>query len=126
MGTLDVSGILLDPLFIERLVCVRSTETVNDFGEGERTTTETPFFGVVTVKDGEWLQREEDAGRSGEVVMVHTKFRLLGIRTGGQPDTVLWKGRPYTVKRIYDNTPYGAGFVGAELEAQGMLGKDGL
>lgn len=126
MATLDVSSVLLDPLFLDALVCQRHSETINAFGENEITSTDTPFYGVVTTKDGEWLQREEDAGRSGEVVMVHTVFRLLGIRKGGQPDTVLWQGRPYTVKRIYDNSRYGAGFMGAELEAQETLGKDGL
>lgn len=118
MPLLDVSFVLLDPLFVEQLVCVRSTETVNEYGEGQRVTSETPFYGVVTTKDGAYLQREEDAGRSGDVVMVHTKFHLLGLRKDAQPDTVLWKGKPYTVKRIYDTTNYGAGFVGAELEAQ--------
>lgn len=126
MATLDVTSVLLDPLFLDALICKRNTESVNDFGENEITSTELPFYGVVTTKDGEYLQREEDAGRSGEVIMVHTVFRLLGIRTGGQPDTVLWQGQAYTVKRIYDNSRFGAGFIGAELEAQEMLGKDGL
>ncbi len=123
MPTLDVTNVLLDPLFVERLTCIRTAETVNEYGENEQTGTEKSFFGVVTTMDGEWLQREEDAGRSGEVILVHTKFTLLGLRNGGQPDTVLWQGRPYTVKRIYDWSRFGRGFVAAELEAQGMAGK---
>lgn len=122
MPKLDVTTVLLDPLFAEKLLCVRQAETVTNFGEVEIASTETPFYGVITAKDGEWLQREDDAGRNSDVIMLHTKFKVLGIREGGQPDTIFWQERPYTVKRIYDWSKYGAGFVAVELEAQNFLG----
>lgn len=123
MPTLDVSFVLDDPLFSEPLVCLRTDQAVNSFGEAEQSETQTRFFGVVTVAAGERVDRTGDAERSGEGLTVHTRFRLVGVHAGGQPDIVVRDGLRYEVQAVHDWSRYGAGFVMAELSALPLMGK---
>lgn len=126
MPALDVSAVLLDPLFIDAAECVRRAEIVNEYGESCLTETRLPFYGVFTAKDGSFLQREEEAGRESEVITCHTKFPLAGAQAGKQPDVVIWAGAEYTVIRRYNWSRFGGGFVAVDLENRGLLEAGGI
>jgi hypothetical protein len=116
MPLLDVSEILLDPDFVDSLVCARQTQTVDDNGIATDSATSTPFYGVVTNNSGDLLMRLAEGSRINGSITVHSRFLLQAGSDGQDADVVTWNGRQYTVTNVGDWSRFGIGFTAANCE----------
>ncbi|WP_047236648.1 hypothetical protein [Chromobacterium subtsugae] len=111
MAQLDVSDALLDPEFMDKLQCERSTQVVEDNGRAVNTTALLPFWGVVTTDSGSFLERLATGQRKRGSIAIHTIFALQDGGNGLDADVVQWQGKRYTVTNAKDFSNYGRGFV---------------
>lgn len=119
MPLLDVTEVLDDPLFNEPMIVIRNQEVIGE--DGRVTLVKTTFtpFGVVTAGKPDPLLRTSDYEAAKNTITVNTRFFLIDATTGMtnyQPDIVNWQGRDYLVRKSYDYSKYGAGFIHAECE----------
>lgn len=113
---LDVSSVLLDPLFVDSLLCTRNQQTVGENGVATIQTTPLPFVGIVTPASGFSLERKADGEHASGSITVITRFRLQVTATGNDADIVTWNDNNYTVVNIADYSRFGRGFVQATCE----------
>jgi len=116
MPLLDASEILLDPDFVDSLVCARNTQVVDDNGIATDTPASTPFYGVVTNNTGDLLMRLAEGSRIQGSITVHSRFLLQAGSDGMDADIVTWNGRQYTVTNVGDWSRFGIGFTAANCE----------
>lgn len=116
MPLLDCSEILLDPDFVDSLVCARMTQVVGNDGIAADTPTTTPFWGVVTNNSGDLLMRMAEGSRINGSITVHSQFNLVAGSDGIDADVVTWNGRQYTVTNVGDWSRFGIGFTAANCE----------
>lgn len=119
MPMLDVSAVLLDPMFCELLTVQRRAETVGANGRSTLATiTISPApVGVVIPQNDLPLQRGPDQQTLPRLLQVHTPFRLRSASPGYQPDLIIWNGDAFVVNRIQDFSRYGGGFIQADCSA---------
>lgn len=122
MARIDVSDALLDPDYIDNLVCVRGEQSVGDDGIASSAQTEIPFVGVVTVKDPSSLDRTPAGERIRGAITVVTKFQLVDGADGLTADVVRFKGKSFTVAEVGDYSHYGRGFVQATCDLLPLTG----
>lgn len=116
MPLLDVSEILLDPDFVDSLVCARQTQTVDNNGIATDSAVSTPFYGVVTNDTGDLLMRLAEGSRVKGSITVHSRFLLQAGSDGQDADIVTWNGRSYTVTNVGDWSRFGIGFTAANCD----------
>jgi len=120
---LDVTEVILDPMFADGFSVLRRQQMVNEHGEPftllTKTFTETDgCVGVISPSADNSMVRADAYEAMGNSIQVITKFRLRGIskEQGDQylPDTILWRSCYYVVRTINDFVRYGAGFMVAD------------
>ncbi len=112
---LDVTEVLLDPLFIDTgLVRRRIGEAVGTNGVAVHTPVETTFSGSVQ-PTGDQAKRLEDGTWHASAIEVWTKTELISGEVSRTADEVVWKGAPYVVMKVLD-WDYGQGFRRAMCE----------
>jgi hypothetical protein len=116
MPLLDVAEILLDPDFVDSLVCARQTQTVDNDGIATDTPVSTPFYGVVTNDTGDLLLRLAQGSHISGSITVHSQFLLQAGDDGQDADVVTWNGRQYTVSNVADWSRFGRGFTAATCD----------
>lgn len=130
MPLLDVSELMTDPDFAQRVSVQRRLETVG--ANGRPTFTTATFKNVVvviypvdTAIGGNALERTDAASYRGAALEIVTKFQLRGpaqvAGTNYQPDIVVYNGDPYIVSVMNDFAKFGPGFVRAELNAMSSV-----
>lgn len=128
MPILDVSELLSDPMFVERITVIRREQVVNSKGRTE--IVPTVFENVIasmqpkdTAIGGNAISREADGSYRGANMNVYTKFRLRSVsktEAGDiqfQPDIIVWNGDHFLVALVNDWTHYGRGWMHAEIES---------
>jgi hypothetical protein len=120
MAYLDVSSVLLNPVFANKFRVTRRQQGISVKGRVEIVPTIfNNVVGVVTVAHGNDLERLPEEQRMGRNFVIVTKFRLRGpsgvIALGTQflSDLILWEGDEHEVKVVEPYTKYGAGFIQA-------------
>lgn len=115
MPNLDVSDVILDPMFAELLTIKRRTQVVGTNGRAQRTQTIiTPKpAGVVTSEANENLKRMDFGQYRPNTIRVHTPFRLSGPAPGKEADVVTWNGDDYIVVQVDNYSHFGRGFISA-------------
>lgn len=116
MPLLDVSDVLLDPMFAQVLTVIRRTQNVGENGVVSYTEETLNPVGVITAGSPEALKRADDAQIAKGMIVVHSTIPLRDPDGGFDADTVVWKGNRYVVKKSYDWSDYGNGFTAAECE----------
>ena len=123
MPQLDVSFLLLDPMFSDSFTCTRRAESVDGNGRPVITPTITPNLrGVITQEDPSDLDRADDADRVPRVITLITKVQIQGSSLGYKPDLITWDGTDYLVTSVKPYSRYGAGFY--EVKAESMTATD--
>lgn len=122
MADLDVSDLLVDPDFADRLQCVRHQQTVDEHGIAHNAQQVSEFLGVVTSDRGTELARLAAGARVSGSILIHTRFRLSNGHAGHDADEVIWRGNRYTVVSVDDYSQYGAGFVCASCDLVPLVG----
>jgi hypothetical protein len=123
MPFLDVSDVLLDPLFMDMTLTVtRNAQTVGNDGIGVVTQTTTPFYGVVMSLNGSVLTRAAEGEHISDTITIHSQFKLIDGQSGYDADIVNWQGLQWTVTNVNDWSTYGRGFVQATCTLRQLSG----
>lgn len=123
MPELDVSEVVLDPMFSEQLAVQRITQVTGPNGRATQTTQAFAPWGVVNMGSVEPTAIEEQYEHNKSTISVHAfNFRFLGPTSTTQPDRIVWQGIIYLVRKVYDYSKYGIGFTAADCEAVPLVG----
>lgn len=122
MAWLDVTSVILDPLFATTVQITRRAETIDGNGRSVIVPTTFADYGVVTPVSPSSLQRRDDAQLIDRAISFITKTRLWSAAQGYQPDQILFNGVLYTVNDVQPLTQFGLGFV--EVLALSMRAQD--
>ena len=122
MARTDVTDALLDPDFVDRLICERIVQTVGDDGIARNTVTEVPIYGSVQPNTDAVLDRTPTGERVKGAITVHTKFRLIAGDDKHTADVLRWKGRRHIVADVDDNSHFGRGFCAATCDLLPLSG----
>lgn len=120
MPMLDVSDVILDPLFCESVNVTRNAVTVNSVGRDVVTPTAFTIIAVVTIYAKKIIRSPEEE-QSRNKILVHTKTKLIDAAPGYNPDTVSWDGNNYVVIDASKWSKFGAGFYAVECEMIDLL-----
>jgi hypothetical protein len=127
MPFLDVTDVLLDPMFCETLVVKRRVQTLLKGRTQMQVTVVNPApVGVVLPLDGE-LERAPDMQTAPKRIEIHTPYRLRGESNKAddsaeyQPDLINWNGDDYLVTVVDNFSHYGRGFIRAEAVATPLV-----
>jgi len=116
MPLLDVSDVLLDPLFMDTMTVTRTVQSIDNHGRAQFTSTVIQITGVVTSDKGDILERIATGSRLKGSITVHTGFVLIASDGDTDADVITWNGRDYTVASVNDYSTYGTGFVSASCD----------
>jgi hypothetical protein len=122
MARTDVTDALLDPDYIDRLICERIVQTVGNDGIARNTPTEVPIYGSVQTNADAVLDRTPTGERVRGAIIVHTKFRLIAGDDEHTADILTFKGRRFTVAEVADWSHFGRGFVAATCDLLPLSG----
>lgn len=127
MPFLDVSDVILDPMFSMTLTIKRRLQTlVKGRTQMQVTVVDPAPVGVILPMGGE-LNRGPDMQITPRRIEIHTTFRLRGESKKAddsedyQPDIVTYNGDDYQVVLADDFSQYGAGFIRAEAETVALV-----
>ncbi len=115
MPEIDVTEVLTDPDFAERLQRDRMIERVGSNGVATEAPVRSRFIGVV-VAQRQTIQRGADAETVSGSIQIITREPLRDGKQGESADIVTWRDRRYTVTDVADYANFGRGFVRATCE----------
>lgn len=114
MPFLDVSNVVLDPMFASAVSVLRRREVVTTKGRVTVSTTTFPrVVGVLTMASPNDLKRLDDQQRTLRTISFVTKFPLRATAKGYQPDLIQWFGDNFIVQLLEPYPRFGAGFYQA-------------
>jgi hypothetical protein len=108
---LDVSEVLSDPDFCEKVTVRRRQQALDEHGRDYAI--ETNYLNVsmvITAGSPNDLQRPEDYESFLRSITVVTKFRLRGQVKDFLPDVVVWRGNNFVVDALDPYPQFGNGF----------------
>lgn len=110
MANIDVSSLLLDPDFINPLVLIHRTSTVDDYGKLSLVETQVNTYGSVQPTTGKQLSRLPEALQTSDVRTFYIKAEILCDGSSQYPDIILFGGYRYEVKAQSPWLNWGAGW----------------
>lgn len=116
MPVLDVSDVVLDPLFVEAVTVTRNSVTVSTTGRNISVASTFNIYGVVNIGTLEKIKRNPEEEHTSNFITIHTKTKLYDVVDGFLPDTVSWGGNNFVVIKVNKWNHYGAGFYAVECE----------
>lgn len=116
MAKIDVSDLLVDPDFTDKVTLIHRSESVNAKGRAELTETPepTPITVVVQNIDTEILDKYPDLATLSDKITVWYRGVLTAESPNGYSDIIIWKGDRYFVKYVdEDYMNFGKGWTKA-------------
>lgn len=112
MAQLDVSEVILDPLFTSPITLIKSSQSFDENGSPIWTDEESETVEAVVTADMKAIERLPDGLRREGTILVRVHFSLLpeGFQGGGY-DAVVWQGMRFAVKDTADYRQFGQGFL---------------
>lgn len=110
MAQLDVSELLLDPDFIDRLKLIHRASTVNSFGENELTETTVNTVGSIQPAPAKEFQRLPEALRTSDVRAFYIKAAILSDGSSQYPDIIVFNSSRFQVLSVEPWLNYGSGW----------------
>lgn len=100
MALIDVSPLIVDPDFCDRLTLIKRAAVINQYGEMILSETPISIIGVVQDISPEVLKRMPDDAQLWDGITVWYRGRLEAQSPGGYCDVILWNGYRYLVKFV--------------------------
>lgn len=110
MGQINVAELLDDPDFVDPIVIIRRTPSVDDLGQNRLREQGFSTWGSVQPVSGKTLQRLPEAFRVASVMSFWVKGKIYADGTNRYPDILSFKGERYAVQVIFDWTAWGEGW----------------
>lgn len=109
MPTLNVSSVLKDPRFKDKMLRRRNVQIIEN-GRAQNIPRDDIIEGVVTNNNGDELERLPDGSRVSGAINVHTQCDLISGADGRDADEICYQNRWYTVINVVSYSQYGDGF----------------
>jgi galactose-6-phosphate isomerase len=110
LGTIDVTDLLCDPDFVDRMVLIHRTPTVSAAGENSLAESSEKTWGSVQPISGKTLQRLPDGLRVANVKSFWIKGVIVADAKGKYSDVIVSRGVRYNVTFVFDWTNWGSGW----------------
>lgn len=117
---IDFTDVLTDPeLGAQPVTLVRVNVAIDNHGRAQRTETQTPFLGAVTMDKGSILELLADGSFVPGSILVHTMLELRIEADGGDADILIWDGKRHKCARRGNYMWHGFNWVIAEPDGVG-------
>lgn len=110
MAQINVTELLSDPDFVDRIQLVTRVPSVNSFGESVLANSTIDTIGSVQPASGKALARLPEALRLADVSSFWFKGTIVASAPGKYSSVLVFKGRRYQVQTVLDWTNWGAGW----------------
>lgn len=110
MAQIDVSELLCDPDFVDKLILVQRRSTVNEMGENIITNQNFDTIGSVQPASGKTISRLPDEFRVANVSSFWIKGTITTDANGRYSDIIIFKCQRYTIQTVQDWSNYGQGY----------------
>lgn len=110
MAQLDVSDILLDPDFVDKIELVTRKPSVNSLGENSVEEKAQKTIGSVQPASGRVIARLPEAMRVANISSFWVKGSIIASAPGKYSSILVFKGNRYQVQTVMDYTNWGAGW----------------
>lgn len=112
MALLDVSEVISDPLFTSPVELIASKESFDENGNPRWDDGERSVVMAVVTSDMKSIQRLPDSLRREGTILVRCLIENLPQEFQGKGyDTVIWRGRRFTINDTADYSQFGSGFI---------------
>lgn len=111
MGQINVTEILSDPDFVDKVCLVQRVPSVNSQGENILKETNIETIGCVQPASGRTLQRLPEALRVANVSSFWLKAKIIATEPGKYSSILVFKGKRYQVQTVFDWTNFGEGYT---------------
>jgi len=103
MASLDVSFLLTDPDFTDRVTRITRSSTINQWGEQQLAEIQDTITVVVQGTTSDTLNRLPDVANLSLGIEVWYKGQLNVEAAGGYSDLIVWQGRRYQVVALLED-----------------------
>lgn len=111
MANVDVTSLMSDPDFVDAICVITRVPKVNSQGENKITETPLNTVGSVQPASGKALQRIPEALRLENMASFWFKGEIVASDPGKYPSILVFKGRRYQVKNVFDWSNFGRGYT---------------
>lgn len=110
MAQIDVTELFTDPDFVDEMKMITRVAAVNSLGENFIKETSFNTVGSVQPTDGKNLERIPEALRNENVSSFWVKGEIRTTDGCVYPSILVFKGKRFQVKHVFDWTSWGAGW----------------
>jgi len=110
LAQLDVSDLLLDPVFIDPITLIHRTPTVNSYGENTLMENSVTTVGSVQPASTKQIQRLPEALRLADIRSFFIKAEIKSDGTSVYPDIIVFQGKRFQVQSVAPWLNYGSGW----------------
>lgn len=110
MAEIDVSDVLLDPDFIDRLTLIHRTESVNSFGKNVLVESSVDTVGSVQPASGKDIKRLPEGLQSSDLRAFYIKAEITTDGAGKYPDIIVFNSKRFIVQLCEPWLNFGQGW----------------
>lgn len=118
MALVDVTELLHDPDFVDKISLITRTPTVNALGENVISEKSIESYGSVQPASGKDLLRLPEALRLKDVSIFYFQGEIIATAPGKYSSILVFNGKRYQVQNILDWSNFGAGWTQGSCVAE--------
>jgi hypothetical protein len=110
MSRIDVSDLLSDPDFVDKMVQIKRSPSVDNRGRNVLAEKEISTVGCVQPASGRTIFRMPEEFRVANVSEFFMKGTITATAPGKYSDVLVFKGQRYNVQLVFDWSNWGLGY----------------
>jgi hypothetical protein len=110
MSQIDVTELLTDPDFVDKVQLISRTTEINTKGENILSESCSQTVGCVQPISGKTLLRLPENFRVDNMMSFWIKGSIIAVRPGKYSSVIVFRGRRFNVQHVFDWTQAGAGW----------------
>lgn len=121
MARIDVTELLHDTDFVDNMIHVSRTSSVNSKGETLTTECNKETVGSIQPASGKAISRLPDELRQGNVMSFWMQGTIVTTSPGKYPDILIFAGSRFQVQMVFDWTAWGQGWCEGLCVAESFI-----
>lgn len=111
MANVDVTNLLVDPDFVDKICVITRSTRVDSLGQNQVIETPLNTVGSVQPASGKALKRLPEALQLENMSSFWFKGEIIATADGLYPSILVFKGRRFQVKNVFDWSNFGEGYT---------------